>query len=129
MFREFKEFAIQGNLIDIGVGLVLGAAFAGVTGAFVDGILMPIVGEIFQIGDLSKWGFVLKPATMGADGKEIAANIIQYGKFISVFINFLIIAFVMFLIVKAFNKLKAPAPASGPSQEELLTEIRDLLKK
>jgi large conductance mechanosensitive channel len=132
MLKEFKEFAINGNLIDITVGLVLGAAFGTVTTAFVDGMIMPIVGKIFQVGDLTQWGYVLDPASTSADGKEIPANIIQYGKFIGTFINFLIVAFVMFMIVKAVNKMKAPeaSPAEvGPTQEELLAQIRDLLKR
>ncbi|MCC6816492.1 MAG: large conductance mechanosensitive channel protein MscL [Saprospiraceae bacterium] len=129
MLKEFKDFAVKGNLIDIGVGLVMGAAFATVTSSFVDGMFMPLIGEIFQVGHISKWCFELSPAGIGSDGKEIEANIFSYGKFIASVINFIIIAFVMFLVVKAANKLKEPALLSGPSQEELLTEIRDLLKK
>ena len=93
---------------------------------------MPIIGKIFQIGDLSAWKFVLTPASIGADGKEIAEVAINYGNLIGAIINFIIIAFVMFWIVKAINATKkeeAPAPPAGPTQEELLTQIRDLLKK
>ncbi|MCZ2100230.1 MAG: large conductance mechanosensitive channel protein MscL [Chitinophagales bacterium] len=133
MFKEFKEFALKGNLIDIAVGLAMAAAFAKVTDSFVDGIFMPIVGKIFQIGDLSAWKIVLSAASTGADGEAIPEIAIQYGSLISAFINFLIIAFAMFLIIKAINatkKVEEPAPApAGPTQEELLAEIRDLLKK
>ncbi|KXK36728.1 MAG: large conductance mechanosensitive channel protein MscL [Saprospiraceae bacterium] len=132
MLKEFKEFAMKGNLLDIAIGMAMAAAFGKVTDGFVNGIFMPIVGRIFQIGDLSSWKIVLAPATVGSNGEAIAEVAITYGALISAIINFLVIAWVMFMIVKAVNKLKkpeeAPAPA-GPSQEELLTEIRDLLKK
>lgn len=132
MLKEFKEFALKGSLIDIAVGLIMGAAFGTVTTAFVDGMFMPLVGKIFQLGDLSKWGYVLDPASIGADGKEIPANIIQYGKFIGAILNFIILAFVMFIVVKAVNRMKdtpATEAPTGPTQEELLTQIRDLLKR
>ncbi|HMT70565.1 MAG TPA: large conductance mechanosensitive channel protein MscL [Saprospiraceae bacterium] len=132
MLKEFKDFAMKGNLIDIAVGLAMAAAFGKVTDGFVNGIFMPIIGKIFQIGDLSTWKIILTPAVMGADGKEIAEVAITYGTLIGAILNFVIIAFVMFWIVKAINATKkeeAPAPPAGPSQEELLTQIRDLLKK
>ncbi|NOT36218.1 MAG: large conductance mechanosensitive channel protein MscL, partial [Saprospiraceae bacterium] len=114
------------------IGLVMGAAFGTVTTAFVDGMFMPIVGKIFQVGDLSKWGYELTAAAMGPDGKEVPANILKYGSFIGAIINFLIVALVMFMIVKSVNKMKeppAPAAPAGPTQEELLAQIRDLLKR
>lgn len=132
MLKEFRDFAIKGNLVDIAVGLAMAAAFGKVTDGFVNGIFMPILGKIFQIGDLSSWKIVLTPASMGADGKEIAEVAITYGSLIGAIINFIIIAFVMFWIVKAINAAKKPEPApapAGPTQEQLLTEIRDLLKK
>ena len=131
MLKEFKEFALKGNLIEIAVGLAMAAAFAKVTDGFIDGIFMPLLGKIFQIGDLSEWKIVLEAATVGANGEAIPEVAIQYGNLISSFINFTIIAFVMFWIIKAVNatkKTKEEAPA-GPTQEELLVEIRDLLKK
>jgi large conductance mechanosensitive channel len=128
MLKEFKEFALKGNLLEIAVGLIMATAFGKVTNAFVDGIFMPLVGKIFQLGDLSQWKVVLDAASIGPDGKEIPEVAIQYGNLISGVINFLIIALVMFYIIKAMNSLRAPA-AAGPSQEELLTQIRDLLKK
>ena len=124
MFKEFKDFAMRGGLIDIAVGLVLAAAFGTIVSSFVDGMFMPLVSKIFQI--------VLDQAVLGADGKVATPeNAIFYGSFISSIINFIIIAFVMFLIVKAVNSTKkseVAAPA-GPSSEQLLTEIRDLLAK
>lgn len=134
MLKEFKEFAMKGNLIDLAVGFVMGAAFTKVTGAFINGVVMPFVG-LLQGKDLSQWKFVLKEVSKGADGNEVAEVAVKYGDFISVTIEFIIVAFVMFLVVKTINKMKkeeaaVPAPPAEPSaQEKLLTEIRDLLKK
>jgi large conductance mechanosensitive channel len=128
--QEFKEFAIKGNLIDMAIGIVIGAAFGTVTKSFIDGIFMPIVGTIFQVGDLSTYNFALGQT---ADGKP---NLIMLGNFISSVLNFTIVAFVMFMLIKAMNAMKkkpapaAPAEPPAPTKEEiLLTEIRDLLKK
>lgn len=133
MFKEFKDFAMKGNLIDIAVGLVMATAFGAIVGAFVDGMFMPLVGKIFQVGDLAKAEYILSPEVSGADGKIITAkSSVQWGKFITTVINFIIIAWVMFMIVKGVNKMKEPAPApapSGPTTEELLSQIRDLLKR
>ena len=135
MIKEFKEFAMKGSLIDLAVGFVIGAAFIRLTTAFIDGIIMPFVGLI-QGKDLSDWKYIMKPAQIGSDGKEIAAEVsIKYGSFISATIAFLIVAFVMFLLVKAINRLKkkqaeAPATAPEPSMtDKLLMEIRDALRK
>lgn len=135
MIKEFKEFAMKGSLIDLAVGFVIGAAFIRLTTAFIDGIIMPFVGLI-QGKDLSDWKYIMKPAQIGSDGKEIAAEVsIKYGSFISAIIAFLIVAFVMFLLVKAINRLKrkqaeAPATAPEPSMtDKLLIEIRDALRK
>ena len=134
--KEFKEFAMKGSLIDIAVGFVMGAAFTKVTSAFIDGMVMPLIGLI-QGKDLSDWKYVLKPAEMGADGKETAAEVaIKYGTFISTAIEFIVVALVMFLVIKAINRMKkkqeaaAPPPPAGPSStDQLLMEIRDSLKK
>jgi large conductance mechanosensitive channel len=135
MLKEFKSFAMRGSLIDLAVGFVMGAAFTKVTGAFINGIVMPLVGMI-QGKDLSEWKIVLKDSVIDADGKETAAEVaITYGSFISVTIEFIIVAFVMFLVVKAINRIKKkqdeapPTPPSPSNEERLLTEIRDLLKK
>ncbi len=130
MLKEFKEFAMKGNLIDLAVAFVMGAAFTKVTSAFIDGMIMPIVGMI-QGKDFKEWVIELKPKTM-VDGKEVAAVAIKYGTFITVTIEFLIVAFVMFLVIKAMNKMKAvepaPAPVEPTTQEKLLMEIKELLK-
>ncbi len=135
MIKEFKEFAMKGNLVDIAVGFVMGAAFAKVTTAFINGIVMPPIGMI-QGKNMSDWKYVIKDAKLDEAGKEVSAEVaIQYGTFITTAIEFIIIAFVMFLVIKGINAMKkkeaaAPAPPPAPSATEtLLTEIRDLLKK
>lgn len=134
MLSEFKEFAMKGNLIDMAVGLVMGASFGTVSGTFIDGIFMPIVGQIFKIGDLKKYKIVLSDEVRDAAGAVITPeSAISIGAFIGAVLNFIIVAFVMFLIIKGINKMKkekaSEAPAAPPAQEVLLTEIRDLLKK
>ena len=132
MFKEFKEFAMRGGLIDTAVGLVMAVAFGKVTTAFIDGMFMPLVSSIVQT-DFASWKTVLKEPGM-KDGKIDAASeiAIRYGDFVSSVINFIVVAFVMFIIIKAMNSAKkaepAPAPAPPPAQETLLGEIRDLLK-
>lgn len=129
LISEFREFAMKGNLIDMAVGVVIGAAFGTVTSKFIDGVFMPIVGQVFQVGDFQNLAFSLGKT---AEGKP---NMIMIGSFISALINFMIIAFVMFMIIKGMNSMKkkeeaAPAAPPTPSNEEvLLSEIRDLLKK
>jgi len=133
MLQEFKEFAMKGNLIDLAVGVVMGAAFGAVTSSFINGIFMPLVGLIFQVGDLANAKLVLKPAVLDAAGKVATPETaVAYGSFVGAIINFLIVAFVMFMVIKAMNKLKkeeAAAPAAPSATEVLLTEIRDALKK
>lgn len=133
MIQEFKDFAMKGNLVDMAVAVVMGAAFGTVTKSFIDGMFMPIIGLIFNVGDLSSVKIVLSQAVMDGDKVVTPESAILYGSFIGAIINFLIIAFVMFLVIKGINNMKkaAPAPApAGPSAEEvLLGEIRDLLKK
>ncbi|MBK8547809.1 MAG: large conductance mechanosensitive channel protein MscL [Saprospiraceae bacterium] len=133
MLKEFKEFAFKGNLLDVAIGLVLATAFGKITSAFVDGVFMPIFGQIFQLGDLSTAKFVLSPAVTDTAGVVTTPeSAILYGSLIGTVLNFLIITVVMFLIIKGMNAAKKPEPApvpAGPTQEELLTQIRDLLKK
>lgn len=133
--KEFKEFAMKGNLIDLAVGFVMGAAFTKITTAFINGMIMPLVGMI-QGKDFNEWKWVLKPAQIGPEGKEVAAEVaVKYGTFITVSIEFVIVALVMFMLIKAINKMKrkeeaAPAPQLELTlQEKLLIEIRDSLKK
>jgi large conductance mechanosensitive channel len=133
--KEFKEFAMKGNLVDLAVGFVMGAAFTKITTAFINGMVMPLVGMI-QGKDFNEWTWELKPAQFAPDGKEIAAAVtVKYGTFITVTIEFIIVALVMFILIKAINKMKkkeeaAPtAPTELSLQEKLLIEIRDALKK
>ncbi len=131
--KEFKDFAMKGNLVDLAIGFVMGTAFAKVTSSFIDGMVMPMVGMI-QGKDMSDWKTVLKPAGFDSTGKEITAEVaIKYGYFLTVTLEFIIVALVMFLVIKAMNKAKRKqeeAPAIVATKEEiLLSEIRDLLKK
>ena len=134
MLKEFKEFALKGSLLDIAVGFVMGAAFKSVVTSFTAGIVSPLIGLIFQT-DLKDLKWTAREGVPDADGKIVGAVDVLYGAFITTVIDFIIVAFVMFLIVKAVNKMKrkeeeAPAPEpAGPSQEDLLVEIRDLLAK
>jgi large conductance mechanosensitive channel len=136
MFKEFKTFALKGNLIDMAVAFVMGAAFGKLVSAFIDGMVMPIVGKITAGVDFQSLKYVMSEATFDDAGNVITAEAaIRYGQFITVAIDFTIVAFVMFMVIRAMNKLKkkqeaAPAAPPVPSNEEkLLTEIRDLLKK
>ena len=132
MLKEFKEFAVKGNVIDMAVGIVIGGAFGKIVTALVDKIIMPPIGWLVGGIDFSKLAWTLKPAETGADGKEIPAVVIGYGDFINTVIQFVIIAFAIFVVVKLINTLhkKAPtAPAAPPEDVLLLREIRDSLKK
>jgi large conductance mechanosensitive channel len=132
MVSEFKEFAMRGNVVDLAVGVVIGAAFGKIVSTLVDKVIMPPLGLLIGGVDFSKLEWVLKPASVGADGAEIAKVSIEYGLFINSIVQFTLIAFAIFIVVKAINRLRAPAPApapAGPSDEvKLLTEIRDALK-
>jgi large conductance mechanosensitive channel len=137
MSSDFKDFAMKGNLIDMAVGVVMGAAFGKVSGGFIDGMFMPLVGQLLQVGDLSKFKYVLQDAVLGADGKETAGEVaVQFGNFVGATINFIVVAFVMFMIVRTINNMKKaesappPPPPPGPTADQvLLAEIRDALKK
>lgn len=134
MLKEFKEFALKGSLLDIAVGFVMGAAFKSVVTSFTGGIVSPLIGLLFN-SDLKDLKWVVKEGIANAEGVVEGTVAVLYGDFITNVIDFIIVAFVMFLIVKAVNKLnrkeeeEAPAPPPGPSQEDLLAEIRDLLAK
>ena len=131
MISEFKEFIAKGNVVDLAVGVVIGAAFGKIVTALVDGIVMPAIGAMTGGVSVSDWKHVITPAQIGADGKEIAAEVaIKYGAFIQTIIDFLLIAFVIFLFLKAYNRMRKPAQDAGPSEEVLLLrDIRDSLKK
>lgn len=138
--KEFKEFAVKGNLIDFAIGVVVGGAFGKVTSAFVDGMVMPIVGKLVGGRNFADMRYKIQDGTkevLDASGavvtKAVPEVYIKYGEFLTVCLDFFIVAFVMFLVIKAMNKLKkaeAPAAPAAPAQDViLLTEIRDLLKK
>ncbi len=131
MISEFKEFIAKGNVVDLAVGVVIGAAFGKIVTALVDGIVMPAIGALTGGVSVSDWKHVISPARIGADGKEVAAEVaIRYGEFIQTAIDFLLIAFVIFLFLKAYNRMRTPAAEEAPAEEVLLLrEIRDSLQK
>lgn len=135
MFKEFKKFALKGNLIDMSVAFVMGAAFTKLSGSFIEDLVMPVVGQISGGMDFSNKfiGLSSKVTAATLDQAREQGAVFAYGSFVTVAINFVIVAFVMFLVVKAINKAKelaaiaAETPPLTP-QEKLLAEIRDLLK-
>ena len=132
MVSEFKEFISRGNVVDLAVGVVIGAAFGKIVSALVDGVVMPIVGVALGGVSVSDWKVVLKPETVDAGGKKVAEVAVQYGMVIQTLIDFLIIAFVIFLALKAYNRVRRPAvetPAAPLEEVLLLREIRDALKR
>ena len=130
MIKEFKESISRGNVMDLAVGVIIGGAFGQIIASLVDNILMPIIGILLGGVNFSELKYVITPAA-----GEVAESAIFYGQFIQSLIDFLIIAFSIFMIVKALNKMKRPKPievevVEEPSTEEiLLTEIRDLLRE
>jgi len=136
MLKEFKEFAIKGNMVDMAVGIIIGAAFGTVVKSIVDDILMPVVAAVFDAPDFTNL-FVVLNSTTGESftsleaAREAGESVLAYGLFVNALIAFLIVAFVLFMVVKSMNRLKrqeeAPPPPPGPTQEQLLVEIRDLL--
>jgi len=135
MFKEFKKFIMTGNVIDLAVAVLLAGAVGLVVKGFVSDIMMPIVGQFTGGIDFADLKYVLSPALVDAEGAiTTAENAIMYGNWINSIINLIIVGFVLFMIVKAYNKTKkpkeeAPAVTAATTQKELLTEIRDLLKK
>ena len=132
MISEFKEFIAKGNVVDLAVGVVIGAAFGKIVSTLVDKVIMPPIGLLIGGVDFSKLGIVLKEATVDAAGKEVPAVVLAYGEFFNALIQFVIIAFAIFLVVKAINRMRKPAEEApaGPSEEVLLLrDIRDSLKR
>jgi len=135
MLKEFKEFALKGNLIDLAVAFVMGAAFSKFSTSFIDDLIMPFVAKVSSGVDFSNSYLSLSekvPSGLALAEAKKLGPVVAWGNFVSIGINFVIVAFFMFLVVKAINKLKkaeAAAPVAPPAQEVLLTEIRDLLKK
>ncbi len=132
MISEFKEFAMKGNLVDMAVGIVIGAAFGTVVKAFIDGVFMPAISPIMGGIDLASLKYTMSQAVMNGDEVIKEAVVIDFGTFLSSLISFIIVAFVMFMIIKGMNKAQKAeeeAPAAPPANEVLLAEIRDLLAK
>ena len=133
MLKEFKSFAMKGNLVDIAVAFVMGGAFGKVVTSFTEGLVSPIVG-LLTGKDLSENIFILREAVLDAEGNVTEPEVaLQWGAFVTAVIDFIIVAFVMFLIIKAINSMKkkeeTAAPAAPPEDIVLLREIRDSLKK
>lgn len=138
MMQEFKDFAVKGNVIDLAVGVIIGGAFGKIVGSLVDDIIMPIVGAIFGNMNFSNLFITLGTPPAGtaqtlAAMKEAGVPVLAYGNFITIAINFLILAFIIFMMVKQVNRMKreepAAAPAATPEDVVLLREIRDSLRK
>ena len=141
-FEEFKTFAMRGNVIDMAVGVVIGGAFGKITTSIVNDIIMPLISMLTGGVDFSQWKWVLKEAVLDAEGAVVSAEVaVKFGNTIAIILDFIIIAFAVFCLVKALNSLRRkkeePAPEPdpepeappAPTAEELLTEIRDLLKE
>ena len=135
MLKEFKNFIMTGNVIDLAVAVILAGAVGLVVSGFVSDIMMPIIGHFAGGVDFADMKVILSEAVIAADGTVTTPeNAIMYGKWVNAIINLIIVGFVLFIIVKAYNKTKtpvepAPEAPKGPTAEELLTEIRDSLKK
>lgn len=137
MLKEFKEFALRGNVMDLAVGVIIGAAFGKIVDSLVGDIIMPVIGKLFGGLDFSNMFIKLAEGPAGAPQtyaalKAAGVPMLAYGNFITIVLNFSILAFVIFLMVKQMNRLKNEAPATPPATPEdvlLLREIRDALKK
>ena len=139
VMKEFREFAVKGNVVDLAVGVIIGAAFGKIVDSLVADIIMPIVGLVFGKLDFSNLYLVLGTVPAGvpnnlADLKKAGVAVLAYGNFITIAVNFIILAFIIFMMVKQVNKLRkkeeaAPAVAAPPEDIALLREIRDSLKR
>ena len=140
MLSEFKDFAVKGNVMDLAVGVIIGAAFGKIVDSVVGDLIMPIVGRVIGGLDFSSFFFALKDVPPGVASnvealKKAGVPVFAYGSFITILINFIILAFIIFMLVKWINKLKAEAPpapaapAADPEDIVLLREIRDALRK
>ena len=137
MLKEFREFAMKGNVVDLAVGVIIGAAFGAIVSSMVADVIMPIIGAVTGGLDFSNYFTPLSPAVTAsnlADAKKQGA-VLAWGNFLTLTLNFMIVAFVLFIVIKGMNRLKrkdeaaSAAPPKATREEELLTEIRDLLKK
>ena len=130
MLTEFKAFIARGSVVDLAVGVVIGAAFGKIVTALVDGIVMPVVALLTGGASVTDWKYVVTPAQLDAAGKQVAAEVaFKYGLVLQTLLDFVLIAFVIFLFLKAYNRLREPeAAAATPEDTLLLREIRDALK-
>ena len=133
MLKEFKEFAMKGNLVDIAVAFVMGAAFNKIVSSFTGGIVSPLIGLVFK-SDFKDQKMILQEGVLDEAGNITGEVALMWGEFLTNLIDFIIVAFVMFMVIKGVNKMKkkeepAPEAPAGPSDNDLLAEIRDLLKK
>jgi len=134
LWQEFKTFAMRGNVMDMAVGIIIGAAFGKIVGSLVKDVIMPPIGLLLGKVDFSKLAIIMKQATVDAAGKEIPAVTLGYGVFINTVIEFVIVAAAVFALIKLMNmakkkeEAKPAAPAVPSNQELLLSEIRDILK-
>lgn len=134
VLSEFREFAVRGNVVDLAVGVVIGASFGKIVTALVDKVIMPPLGLLIGGIDFADWVIELKGATVDAAGEEVPAVVIGIGDFLNTLVQFVIVAFAIFLMVKVINRLKRhheqpKTPAATPEDVLLLREIRDALKK
>lgn len=135
MLKEFRDFIMTGNVVDLAVAVILAGAVGLVVTGFTNDIIMPIVGHFAGGMDFADMKYILDPAVVGADGEVIELeNSIMYGKWVNSLINLVIVGFVLFMMVKGYSKVRkkkeaAPAPDPGPSEKDILLEIRDELRK
>jgi len=133
MLKEFKNFIMTGNVVEFAVAVIMAGAVGAVVTGFVNDIVMPLVGQLTGGVDFADLKYVLSPEVVAAEGVAAKAEVaVRYGAWINTLVNLVIVGFVMFMVVKTYNKTKKPIEAAapaGPTQEELLTQIRDLLKK
>ncbi|MGB3342548.1 MAG: large conductance mechanosensitive channel protein MscL [Aequorivita sp.] len=135
MLKEFRDFIMTGNVVDLAIAVILGGAVGLVVTGFTNDMIMPIVGHFTGGVDFADFKYVLDPAVVGADGEVTTPeNAIMYGKWVNSLINLIIVGFVLFMMVKAYNQVRkkkeeAPAPDPGPSEKDILMEIRDELRK
>jgi large conductance mechanosensitive channel len=133
MLKEFKNFIMTGNVVEFAVAVIMAGAVGAVVTGFVNDIVMPLVGQLSGGMDFADFKYVLSPEVVAAEGVAAKAEVaVRYGAWINTIVNLVIVGFVMFMVVRAYNKTKKPvevAAPAGPTQEELLTQIRDLLKK
>ena len=131
MISEFKAFIARGSVVDLAVGVVIGAAFGKIVASLVDGIVMPVISLLTGGASVADWKYVVTPAQVDAAGRQIAAEVaIKYGLLFQAALDFLLIAFVIFLFLKAYNRMRAPeAAAATPEDTLLLREIRDALAR